>query len=40
VLRRTDIDIVLIGATRPEHLETAVSVAQSSINGEILAQLA
>jgi 1-deoxyxylulose-5-phosphate synthase len=40
VLQRTDIDIVLIGATRPKHLETAVSVAQSSIDGEILAQLA
>jgi aryl-alcohol dehydrogenase-like predicted oxidoreductase len=40
VLQRTDIDVVLIGATRPEHLETAVSLAQSSIDGEILAQLA
>jgi aryl-alcohol dehydrogenase-like predicted oxidoreductase len=41
VLQRTDIDTVLIGATRPQHIETAVSIAtKSSVDAKILARIA
>jgi aryl-alcohol dehydrogenase-like predicted oxidoreductase len=39
VLQRTDIAVVLVGATRPEHLENAVAVANSPIHGSVLARL-
>ena len=39
VLRRTDISVVLIGATRPEHLDNAVAALSSQVDEQVLAGL-
>jgi aryl-alcohol dehydrogenase-like predicted oxidoreductase len=39
VLRQTDIAVVLIGATRPEHLDNAVSAMSSPVEDHVLAKL-
>lgn len=39
VLQRSDLSIVLVGATRPEHLDNAVAALRSPVDEQILAEL-
>jgi 1-deoxyxylulose-5-phosphate synthase len=39
VLRRMDISVVLIGATRPEHLDNAIAAVSSTVEDHVLAKL-